>query len=147
MYSWKCRFLDVRLSLEFVRWYGCGYPPDWCEPARREWNTCSAVAARVSPICGCRAGIDAGCQTYQVPGELGPYSLGRNLKSKLMNYFIKNDDSCIENDEFFVKNDEFCGGTLDSVEYRETIVITRLANSCWYYIQVVRYIAFLYRYI
>ena len=65
-------------------------------PGEREyvyhWNSCGGLSADIlpsnpdadcspgsngTPRCGCRAGIDAGCQAYQeVPSEYGPYSLG-----------------------------------------------------------------------
>jgi hypothetical protein len=66
--------------------------PDLSGEYDYHWNSCGGLSADIlpsnpdadcspgsngTPRCGCRAGIDAGCQAYQeVPSEYGPYSLG-----------------------------------------------------------------------
>eukprot|EP01043_Picozoa_sp_COSAG02_P027194 COSAG02_NODE_1593_length_11778_cov_25.088792_1_plen_387_part_00 len=66
--------------------------PDLAGEYDYHWNSCNGLVADIPPTnpeadcspgsngtprCGCRAGVDAGCQAYQeTSSEYGPYSLG-----------------------------------------------------------------------
>eukprot|EP01052_Picozoa_sp_SAG31_P024441 SAG31_NODE_2080_length_6493_cov_3.638255_1_plen_388_part_00 len=56
-------------------WNSCSGLKDDILPAVGSGQDCSA-GPNGTPLCGCRAAADAGCQAYQEPGDYGPYALG-----------------------------------------------------------------------